>query len=186
MQHIFGCGLLARHTSPTLTNLSVTLEIEGDEEDEGEVLMPTAMQSKDAMTVDTYPSIMALSISRYVPQNIYMEFMYLKRKFTNLEDLEITRGQYGLLNCIPTQKEFDDIIAYLFIVKTFNIGIACRMTMGIVSRLFIVYRQINKMIFLTIHARNNRNFQGSRNDSDYGTLFNLVNTGDDHLVPKQG
>lgn len=85
--HVFGCGLLTRYSPATLVKLSVALQGDDMEREDIKEPIPTIMQSNDALTNDSYPNLKMLTLENYIPQNLYEEFMYLKKKFVNLERL---------------------------------------------------------------------------------------------------
>lgn len=96
-----------------MVQLDVTLERDFEEED-------VQIELTDSGTNDSYPNLKILSINTYVPQNLYKEFMYLEKKFGNLESLVISQGLYGILDHIPTKREVEAIVSYISTIKSFN------------------------------------------------------------------
>lgn len=51
---------------------------------------------------------------------------------------------------IPTQQEGEEILAYLFSLKSFDVKIRRRITLDIVKAIFDIHRKLNKMIKLSV------------------------------------
>lgn len=145
--------MLARHCL-ALVRLDVTLEVEALVGDIVKIPLPSRAQVKDSETNDTYSNLKVLSIERYGPKHLYAEFMYLKKKFGNLERLVISRREHGLLHRIPTKQEVEEIVSYIFTIKSFDIGILCPVSLDIVKNFYDAYCTYSKLVNVSIYVTN--------------------------------
>lgn len=92
------------------------------------------------------------------------------------------QGDLGQLDLTPSQQEVDEIVTYLFSnLRSFNVGIRCRITLALMKRFFSIYHQPNKAIELSIHVRNDGYTQGVVMDARSKVVFNFLEEEDEDM-----